>query len=716
MEPRRRSYTNLDGRRVDDGPRYAYDGLLGQGPRKAYPRLRRRFSRYFTSGLTFIIVVFILWLIRGSWHADFHVRTRPPPSGPAPWEKFPFLKRYHGGIKTLVHRSANEPEYPPGEAPPPSRRDMVAVKPFNPYEAKAGFAVPRKCFLDVKETVTVPLLLMHQGVPSGFPDPVIGSHDLLGLDSGGCFDRYGRLGQYGLGYMIGGTGADTAGQGRKEAISLVWRDVKPVDYDKIDWGDAQTRCLTKNRDLLKQAGRDEQVKPVTIFGPTEETEQRQHIRRQEDLALRQVPRIAIVVRTWLGYEYDAEDRLYLRSLINEAAIHSGGEYTVHFLVHVKEEDENQLNPWVDHANYEKTLRHALPQEFRGMGTLWSESLMRSIYAGMSETNFRDRPIYGSYRSLYMPMMYFAHHHPEYDHFWHWEMDARYTGNYYHLFDKLGSWAKLQPRKGLWERNGRFYVPSEHGTWVDFSHTVRVQTEQGTSKSRGLEPSVWGPLQPAGNESYTKEDVTPPSTYAADKSSWGVGEDADLITLNPLFDPAETNWILANDVTGYNTSEGMPPRRTAIVTASRLSKRLLRLMHIETAQAKHSMFTEMWPGSVALHHGLKAVYAPHPVYIDRAWPVKYLASVFNNGRNGASGGALSSVFSDERQHNFLGTTWYYHAGFAGNLWKRWMGLRVDNDGGEEAEKEGEGRMCLPAMLLHPVKQVDLDYTQGKEVVR
>lgn len=105
-----------------------------------------------------------------------------------------------------------------------------------------------------------------------------------------------------------------------------------------------------------------------------------------------------------------------------------------------------------------------------------------------------------------------------------------------------------------------------------------------------------------------------------------------------------------------------------------------------------------------------------MYIDRAWPIKYLASVFNNGRNGASGGALSSVFSDERQHNFLGTTWYYHAGFAGNLWKRWMGLRVDNDGGEEAEKEGEGRMCLPAMLLHPVKQVDLDYTQGKEVVR
>jgi hypothetical protein len=119
-----------------------------------------------------------------------------------------------------------------------------------------------------------------------------------------------------------------------------------------------------------------------------------------------------------------------------------------------------------------------------------------------------------------------------------------------------------------------------------------------------------------------------------------------------------------------------------------------------------MFSEMWPASCALHHGFKAVYAPHPVFIDRKWPTSYLASIFNGGRNGAAGGAKMSVVRDERQHNFRGTTWYYDAGFAPNLWKRWMGLKVDNDGGEQEEVLGEGRMCLPAMLLHPVKQVDL----------
>ncbi|KAF7513318.1 hypothetical protein GJ744_009739 [Endocarpon pusillum] len=125
-----------------------------------------------------------------------------------------------------------------------------------------------------------------------------------------------------------------------------------------------------------------------------------------------------------------------------------------------------------------------------------------------------------------------------------------------------------------------------------------------------------------------------------------------------------------------------------------------------------MFSEMWPASCALHHGLKAVYAPHAEYIDRRWPTKYLEATFNAGRNGASGGARTAVFGDP-EHNFRGTTWYYNAGFPEVLWHRWLGYRFHNAGGEEYEVSGvgergggEGRMCLPAMLLHPVKRVEL----------
>ena len=331
-------------------------------------------------------------------------------------------------------------------------------------------------------------------------------------------------------------------------------------------------------------------------------------------------------------------------------------------------------------------------------------------------------MYGNYRSTFMPMQYFAHKHPEYDFYWHWEMDVRYTGHYYELFDKTGTWAKEQPRKGLWERNARFYVPSEHGSWEDFKHMVRIQTEHGTSSKNNMfsrlgpvDPRqgrisvakpVWGPEPPTWDDVNIENDPKPPTTYDKDKYEWGVGEEADLITFNPLFDPDQTGWGLAEDVTGYNITGGLPPRRTAIITSVRLSRRLLEAMHRETTFKHRTMFSEMWPSSCALHHGLKAVYAPHPVFIDRKWPTDYLAAIFNGGRNGASGGSRTTPFSDEREHNFLGVSWYYRTGFPADLWKRWLGYKVNNDGGEEWEMAHEGRMCLPPMLLHPVKEADL----------
>lgn len=332
------------------------------------------------------------------------------------------------------------------------------------------------------------------------------------------------------------------------------------------------------------------------------------------------------------------------------------------------------------------------------------------------------------------MQYFAYQHPEYDFYWNWEMDVRYTGHWYHLFDKVGSWAREQPRKLLWERNARFYVPSVHGSWEDFRHTVRVQTESGTNSPNNLwsaaakygsDPSsgdrqalhrqgdkpIWGPERPDERDILEVDgEGIPQTTMEKDQNEWGVGEEADLIVFNPLYDPEGTTWLLRDDVTGYNKENGMPPRRTAIITASRLSRKLLLTMHKETSLKRHTMFSEMWPATTALHHGFKAVFVPHSVYIDRRWPTKYLESVFNAGRNGASGGARTSVFGD-REHNFRGTTWFYSAGFSPNLWRRWLGYKVDNDGGEQEELAGEGRMCLPPMLLHPIKDVQMVIDDG-----
>lgn len=725
-------------------------------------RLPNRTVRWLCLALMSSIILFILSLIHMSWVSSRQLestsfRSKPPP--PAPWEKFEFLKRYFGGVRTLVSREQNVPEYPSDVEPRPAAdtnktslaaRELQASSPYNPYPDytssayRLEYGSVAECFLDAEEEVRIPRVHSYLGVPRGQPDPVMGSYEAVGLDNTMCFERYGRLGPYGYGYSMrrGGIGAGLTGE--REGAEEVWKVDQEVDYTNVKWGDAQARCLEKNKHRFQpsssvsgDAFRDMRVERADLPVLKTETESPGPAGAENTTSTttttttaKLLSRTAVVIRTWWNFDYTQEDILYLRSIIAELSLLSGGEYTIHFLIHVK--DDN-LPIWADPTTYNRTLEKALPKEFHGMATLWSERQMGLVYGGLAESFYRDLPVHGVYRSLHMALQYFAHKHPEYDYFWNWEMDARYTGHWYHLFDTVSKWARAQPRKGLWERDGRFYVPSVHGSWEDFKQMARVQSEMappnpnsnvwagakpgppaqgpGSPTRPTAELPVWGPLPPpdASADGETPvaetEDPTPPTSYERDKYTWGVGEEADLITFNPIFDPAGTTWILAEDVTGYNTTLGSPPRRTAIITASRLSARLLRTMHTEVALRRHTMFSEMWPASVALHHGLKAVYAPHPVFIDRRWPPPYLNSVFNAGKNGASGGARASVFGD-REHNFRGTTWYYNAGFAPNLWKRWLGYRVDNNGGEEEEMAGEGRVCLPGMLLHPVKGVEL----------
>ena len=729
-----------------------------------------------------MVVVFILSLVRASYTSarqlelglveQLQARPKPPP----PWEGFEVLRRYFGGIGSLVPRTENVPEYPRGqdddleegdlgmgnftdandlkrkEQPLPPSIPFDSYPEYDSEEYRARYEEKHECFLVEDERIRIPRVHSYVGIPQGFPDAALGSYAVLGLRDDICFERFGRLGPYGYGYSArrGGTGAGLHGD--REGSMDIWTDEKnltEVDYSKVNWAEAQSACAMKNRKRFSRIesrplrnlfqnmhpSQEEQVAP-----PAEPSETLKRRADPDELgssesnnstdsghdhktAVKEIlPRTAILLRTWWDMEYTPDIMVYLRSLITELSLLSGGEYTVHFLVHVR--DDN-VPIWADEHIYDRILENALPKEFRGMGMLWSERQMSLIYSGLQESFFRNLPVHGVYRGLYMPVQYFSHQHPEYEHIWNWEMDVRYTGQWYHLLDRVREWTKAQPRKGLWERNGRFYIPSVHGSWEDFRQMVRVQTEMGTDHPSNM----WAPLKPGGPENLAgasatqgtaeapiwgplgppdmlkgQEDPQPPTSFEKDKSEWGVGEEADLITFNPIFDPDGTTWFFTEDVTGYNTTEGLPPRRAAITTTSRLSRRLLQTMHHETMLERHHMFSEMWPASCALHHGFKAVYAPHPVYVDRNWPTAYLAGVMNGGRNGASGGARTSVFGS-REHNFQGTTWFYDAAFSLKLWRRWLGYKVDDEGGEQAELAGEGRMCLPGVFLHPVKGVD-----------
>ena len=81
------------------------------------------------------------------------------------------------------------------------------------------------------------------------------------------------------------------------------------------------------------------------------------------------------------------------------------------------------------------MKNALLEEFAVMGTLRSVPQMRLVYPGPFDEyiNFSVSDLYHAYRSLHFSMQYFASKHPEYDCFWHLEMDLRVTGHYYDAF-------------------------------------------------------------------------------------------------------------------------------------------------------------------------------------------------------------------------------------------------------------------------------------------
>ena len=488
--------------------------------------------------------------------------------------------------------------------------------------------------------------------------PLFGSQSLFGFDEL-CYDRLNRLVPYGLGVSKdqGGLGYDSDGdtEGLEQVDLIEWKGVK--------WQEAQKRCFKQNKGHIKS-------------------------------------RTAIVLRTWTTFIYTKYHIAMLRAMISELALASGGQYSIHFLIHVQDED---LPIWASSELYRQILEDSLPEEFQGVGVLWSVPQMKLIYPppfDESEENFSGGEIYEAYRSLHFPMQYFAERHPEYDYFWQWEMDTRVTGHYHELLSRISSWAEEQPREYAWERSARFYIPSLYES--SYNHYAEAVVEQTRAAK---ETPISGPQMSEARLLELPQSTSPDQT--------------DLITFNPLFNPERTNWAFRNDITGYNVSRnGRPATRAALITISRMSRRLLLLMHKETYTNKHTMFPEMFPASVALHYGLKAIAAPLPIYMDRHWPGAHADEIFNNGpitpedkRAGLKGdhgdeyfhGDGGSVFGPG-EHVFRGASYYSNAGFAGYLWRRWLGRENENDeiAWEREGGQGGGRMCLPMAVFHPVK--------------
>ncbi|CAM1500929.1 Fc.00g100910.m01.CDS01 [Cosmosporella sp. VM-42] len=622
--------------------------------------------------------------------------------------------------------------------------DFSVEKPvrFNPYPdynsdawKEKGFAPYVPCKGATGEIVED--LLVFKGRPHDWPAPRFGSYDVLNMDSNLCWERETRLGPYGTLDQFKKTGGES----------------EPISWDNVNWGDLQRKCVHKNakrydmnksrkNDYLSlypetaepakadekpessetkdEKTTDEKLKESKTNVDKEEAKEAMKDKRAEGPSLRRhaldddefqavqnrsasgfIPekRTAILLRSYTGKNYTDNDKQNIRSLVSELSLKSGGEYEVFLLVQVK---DNALRIFDDPETYQYVLSENIPPEFQGITVLWNDEIVWNIYTEMKDENERT-----VHTAQWLSVQKFSHDHPQFDFIWNWEMDFRFTGHHYELLDKLEGFAKKQPRKGMWERNERWYIPEYHG---DYDTTFRKDIER-----RYGNDTVWGaPDLPFINPAGPKPPVSNPFL---DNYEWGVGEDADVITVGPIFNPVNSNWVIANHVWGYKDEDHKSkdiPRRTTIVTQSRLSKRLLDMMHVENMRGNH-VASEMTPQTVALLHGFKAVYAPHPIFMDRDWDGKFLNKWFNPGENGECGGR-GSPMGWGRERRYQGTTWYYRAEPPNRLYNNWMGWPDTGIGGKSWE-EKHGRPCLPQVMLHQVKDsvpTKDDHTTGFEL--
>lgn len=531
---------------------------------------------------------------------------------------------------------------------------------------------------------------VFKGRPKRFPAPSFGSYGVLGIDPNLCYERNAKLGQYGL--------------------QLQWTESgKRLDWTKSEWGRLQEECIEKNKARFEKTApstwndRYEAAMSASGSGSAAADE----LRRQREashakerstadrnsslpLVRPENPpeaRTAVLLRSYTGRVYTDNEKQVIRSLISELSLRTGGQYQIFLLVQVKDNLED-LALW-DQDTYKYIMQTQVPKEFHDIAILWGSYEVQEMYPLLDKLEAST-----VHNAQWLSVQKFMQEHPEFDYVWNWEMDSRVMGSHYEWLAKIEDFAKKQPRKGLWERNERYYVPAVHG---DYDTQYRKYVEKA---SRGV--TVWGaPELPFITPSGPKPPISSP---AKDSYQWGVGEDADLITLSPMFDPAESNWILRNQVWQYNDTTHNStelPRRTTIITQCRLSRRLLEAMHQENKKGNH-VGSEMAPGTVALLHGLKAVYAPMPVFLDRPFPPESLMKWFNPGPGGVTGGPGSPA-GWGLEHRFQGVTWYFRAVPPQRMYNNWMGYEDAGIGGKNWETTN-GRPCLPPMFLHPIKDV------------
>ncbi|KAI8950654.1 hypothetical protein F4801DRAFT_547888 [Xylaria longipes] len=426
----------------------------------------------------------------------------------------------------------------------------------------------------------------------------------------------------------------------RSAVGRGWSDIR--------WGRLQSECSSATYELPPP---EYEMEQIWHWPPHQGSES-------------QTKKSAIVLRTWDDYEYTDDKLAWLRALIVEASLERGGRYRVFFLVNVKDPEVHLDNS----SSYARVMRKCVPKEFRDMAFLYNERTLKAWYPHVSE--------HGAQNQMYQALQIFSHKFPEYDYIWQLEMDLRLTGHIYDTLEESVAFARTQKRHNLWERNGRFYNPTLYNNSYE-NFVQAVDTEIGDT-------GVWGPVPTLD---FVPQGPQPPLRGTKD---WGVGEEADLITFMPMIDPVGTEWVYEHDVHHFADKDATP-RRLAIVSITRSSRRLLHLVSEAQQQRGQWLVSEATLETFSLLHGLKAVTIPHPiVFTDDVTPTmeELDANIHKGPPSNKAGGERPSMLYTSKgwvDGPWWGASFWFTGNGAQTMWDAYV-----------------GGASLPPMLLHPVK--------------
>ncbi|KAK4104438.1 hypothetical protein N658DRAFT_441831 [Parathielavia hyrcaniae] len=578
-----------------------------------------------------------------------------------------------GGRLEPLQRPTGPPR--PGNGPQPSIRPApdnatnTSGKQWSSVWSRVPCMGPRGFNIDEANNDT-----LSESIINGleYPRPFVGSHEAVGL-SQTWMTAAARYGPYGW------------GDDQME---------KKAPWNEVDWAKLQNQCIHSNAHgfhdatMIRPFGRrfrmrepGEEIKSPVI----------------EPQAADYVPRTAIVLRAWEGYNYIAKDLANLRATVAETALRFGAEYTVYILVDVK---DTGRNIFANDENYRRAIEELVPREFWGMAILFDETLLKSWYPNIKT--------HGATYQIMQPLQLFAHFYPEFDFHWQLELDVRFTGHAGRYLTALSDFARKQPRKQAIERSTWYYMPEFHGGYSDLLGAVNASLEGRGGLGWGMRIQDF---EPAGPKPPVKDPL-------ADNFEWGVGEEADLIAFTPCaYMPSLKHWVWRNWQQGLKAGTKTPGWMCQ-PAMGRASRTLLLAVHHAQAVQGIAMHSEATLSSFALWHGLKLVVPPHPIYQDPQWPRSKMNELFNGAgaveahrTQGMEGMAYGDAIYRQADYEYIATSasFWYTSDFPNRIYDAWLG-RGGSQGGDSSSlevpyvlwKSRDGEVYAPNMILHPVK--------------